>query len=91
MGKWNHMKIKVVGSSVITWLNGTKMVELEDKRLVKEKEQLLFKFTMGVESKLDGKILELKNWNSRLPFSVNALNVYIKVYIFFLKHKINSF
>ena len=24
MGKWNHMKIKVVGSSVITWLNGTK-------------------------------------------------------------------
>ena len=33
MGKWNHMKIKVVGSSVITWLNGTKMVELEDKKI----------------------------------------------------------
>ena len=30
MGKWNHMKIKVVGSSVTTWLNGTKMVELDD-------------------------------------------------------------
>ena len=33
MGKWNHMKIKVVGSSVITWLNGTKMVELDDKQI----------------------------------------------------------
>ncbi len=33
MGKWNHMKIKVVGGSVITWLNGTKMVELEDKKI----------------------------------------------------------
>ena len=33
MGKWNHMKIKVVGSSVTTWLNGTKMVELEDKKI----------------------------------------------------------
>ena len=30
MGKWNHMKIKVVGSSVTTRLNGTKMVELDD-------------------------------------------------------------
>jgi len=33
MGKWNHMKIKVVGSSVTTWLNGTKMVELDDKQI----------------------------------------------------------
>ena len=33
MGKWNHMKIKVVGSSVTTWLNGTKMVELDDKKI----------------------------------------------------------
>ena len=33
MGKWNHMKIKVVGSSVATWLNGTKMVELDDKQI----------------------------------------------------------
>ena len=33
MGKWNHMEIKVVGSSVTTWLNGTKMVELDDKQI----------------------------------------------------------
>ena len=33
MGKWNHMEIKVVGSSVTTWLNGTKMVELKDKKI----------------------------------------------------------
>ena len=33
MGKWNRMEIKVVGSSVTTWLNGTKMVELDDKQI----------------------------------------------------------
>ena len=33
MGKWNHMKIKVKGSLVTTWLNGIKMIELEDKKI----------------------------------------------------------
>lgn len=30
MGEWNTMKIKVVGSKVISWLNGVKMIELVD-------------------------------------------------------------
>ena len=31
MGEWNRMRIRVVGPSVITWINGVKMVELTDE------------------------------------------------------------
>jgi hypothetical protein len=37
MGKWNKMKIKVKGSSVTSWLNGVKMIELEDEKNRKRK------------------------------------------------------
>lgn len=33
MGEWNSMKIKVVGNSVTTWLNGTQMITLEDEKI----------------------------------------------------------
>ncbi|UJH90154.1 DUF1080 domain-containing protein [Antarcticibacterium sp. 1MA-6-2] len=32
-GKWNHLKIRAVGDSVTTWLNGEKMVELKDEKI----------------------------------------------------------
>ncbi|MGL1887139.1 MAG: DUF1080 domain-containing protein [Reichenbachiella sp.] len=32
-GKWNKMKIKVVGSEITTWLNGTQMVQLTDEKI----------------------------------------------------------
>ncbi|PKP39449.1 MAG: DUF1080 domain-containing protein, partial [Bacteroidetes bacterium HGW-Bacteroidetes-13] len=35
MGEWNTMKIKVVGSEVTTWLNGTKMVHIKDEKIGK--------------------------------------------------------
>jgi hypothetical protein len=35
MGEWNTMKIKVVGSEVTTWLNGTKMVHIKDDKIGK--------------------------------------------------------
>jgi len=35
MGEWNTMKIKVVGSEVTTWLNGTKMVQIKDDKIGK--------------------------------------------------------
>ncbi len=31
MGEWNRMRIRVVGPTVITWVNGVKMVELTDE------------------------------------------------------------
>jgi hypothetical protein len=37
MGAWNQMKIRVVGDQIITWLNGTQMVELVDEKIGKGK------------------------------------------------------
>lgn len=34
-GKWNKMKIKVVGDEVTTWLNGHQMVYLKDEKIGK--------------------------------------------------------
>ena len=33
MGEWNNMKIRVVGSEVTTWLNGTEMIHLDDEKI----------------------------------------------------------
>ena len=33
MGDWNEMKIRVVGSRVTTWLNGTEMIDLMDEKI----------------------------------------------------------
>jgi hypothetical protein len=33
MGKWNTMKIRVVGDHVITWLNGVQMIDLHDAKI----------------------------------------------------------
>ena len=35
MGEWNQMKIKVVGSSVTTWLNEVEMVNITDDKIGK--------------------------------------------------------
>ena len=33
MGKWNTMKIRVVGDDVTTWLNGVQMIHLTDEKI----------------------------------------------------------
>tara|TARA_B100001029_G_scaffold175303_1_gene176572 strand:+ start:652 stop:1248 length:597 start_codon:yes stop_codon:yes gene_type:complete len=60
MGKWNHMKIKVVGSSVITWLNGTKMVELEDKKIGQGKGAIALQIHDGGGIKVRWKNIRIK-------------------------------
>ncbi|MFL2632569.1 MAG: DUF1080 domain-containing protein [Candidatus Marivariicella sp.] len=35
MGQWNTMKIRVLGSNVTSWLNGTQMVSLNDEKIGK--------------------------------------------------------
>jgi hypothetical protein len=32
-GEWNHMKVRVVGDQVTTWLNGEQMVDLKDEKI----------------------------------------------------------
>lgn len=33
MGEWNHMKLRVVGDRVTTWLNGVEMIDLVDAKI----------------------------------------------------------
>lgn len=33
MGEWNEMKLRVIGSRVTTWLNGTEMIDLTDDKI----------------------------------------------------------
>lgn len=33
MGEWNVMQIKVIGPEVITWLNGTEMIHINDEKI----------------------------------------------------------
>jgi hypothetical protein len=33
MGEWNQMKIRAIGPKVTTWLNGTKMIDIEDEKI----------------------------------------------------------
>lgn len=33
MGKWNTMKIRVIGNKVTTWLNGVEMITLDDEKI----------------------------------------------------------
>ena len=35
MGEWNHMKIRVKGDKVTTWLNGKRMMSLSDDKIGK--------------------------------------------------------
>ena len=34
-GKWNKMKIQVIGDEVTTWLNGHQMIQLKDEKISK--------------------------------------------------------
>ena len=34
-GKWNKMKIQVIGDEVTTWLNGHQMIQLKDEKIGK--------------------------------------------------------
>ena len=47
MGKWNQLKIMVIGSLVTTRLNGIKMVELEDEKIGKGKGSIALQIHNG--------------------------------------------
>jgi len=60
MGKWNQMKIKVIGSSVTTWLNGIKMVEIEDKKIGKGKGSIALQIHNGGGIKVRWKNIKIE-------------------------------
>jgi hypothetical protein len=60
MGKWNKMKIKVKGSSVTSWLNGVKMIELEDEKIGKGKGAIALQIHDGGGIKVRWKNIIIK-------------------------------
>jgi hypothetical protein len=47
MGKWNIMRIQVIGRHVTTWLNGQKMIELEDAKIGRAEGQIALQIHSG--------------------------------------------
>ena len=61
MGEWNHMKIKVVGDKVTTWLNDTKMIELQDEKIGKGKGSIALQIHDGGGIKVSWRNLQVKS------------------------------
>ena len=47
MGKWNKMRIRVVGNQIRSWLNGTSMISLEDEMIGKGKGSIALQIHDG--------------------------------------------
>lgn len=60
MGDWNKMKIKVVGDRVTTWLNGTKMISIQDEKIGKGKGSVALQIHDGGGIKVKWKNLNIK-------------------------------
>lgn len=60
MGKWNKMKIRVVGSQVTTWLNGTQMVDINDEKIGKGKGAIALQIHDGGGIKVNWRKLRVK-------------------------------
>lgn len=60
MGDWNRMKIKVVGNKVTTWLNGTKMIQLEDKKIGEGKGSIALQIHDGGGIKVKWRNLQIR-------------------------------
>lgn len=59
-GDWNHMKIKVDGKKVTSWLNGTEMVSLTDRIIGKGQGSILLQIHDGGGIKVKWKNIQLK-------------------------------
>lgn len=61
MGDWNKMKIKVNGDKLTSWLNGTKMISLNDKIIGAGEGAVLLQIHDGGGIKVKWRNIELKN------------------------------
>ena len=60
MGKWNHMKIRVKGDKVTTWLNGKRMMSLSDEKIGKANGKIALQIHSGGGIKVLWKNIYLK-------------------------------
>jgi hypothetical protein len=61
MGEWNKMKIKVNGDKLTSWLNGTKMISLNDEIIGAGEGAVLLQIHDGGGIKVKWRNIELKN------------------------------
>jgi len=59
-GEWNHMKIKVKGDQLTSWLNGTKMITIKDEKIGKGEGSIALQIHSGGGIKIKWKNLVVK-------------------------------
>jgi len=59
-GEWNHMKIKVKGDKLTSWLNGTKMISIKDEKIGKGEGSIALQIHSGGGIKIKWKNLVIK-------------------------------
>jgi hypothetical protein len=59
-GDWNHMKIKVDGKEVTSWVNGVEMVSLKDRIIGKGEGAILLQIHSGGGIKVKWKNIEIE-------------------------------
>jgi hypothetical protein len=63
-GEWNHMKIRVVGPQVTTWLNGQQMVDLTDEKIGQATGAIALQIHSGGGIKVRWKNIRVREINS---------------------------
>lgn len=59
-GEWNQMKIKVKGSQLTSWLNGTKMINIDDEKIGEGEGGIALQIHSGGGIKIRWRNLEIK-------------------------------
>lgn len=59
-GDWNHMKIKVKGDEVTSWVNGVEMVSIDDKIIGKGEGSILLQIHAGGSIKVKWKNIQIE-------------------------------
>lgn len=60
MGEWNHLKIKVKGAHITSWLNGEKMIHLKDEKIGDGKGSIALQIHSGGGIKVQWKNILVK-------------------------------
>ncbi len=59
-GEWNTMKIKVKGSALTSWLNGTKMVHIDDEKIGNGEGGIALQIHSGGDVKVSWRNIKIK-------------------------------
>ena len=60
MGEWNSMRIRAKGGEVTTWINGTKMINLNDQKIKEGKGAIALQIHDGGGIKVRWKNIQIQ-------------------------------